>query len=96
MTYNFRYNVQNSVEDKLIFWHDIDKCSDTIIQVCACYVAVVGSFQPSYEMMLTFYGLYKQATNGRCTSSRPYMWDVVGRAKWYRTIFIFTVRAYCL
>jgi len=34
-------------------------------------------------MMLTFYALYKQATNGPCTIARPYMWDVVGRAKWY-------------
>jgi len=43
---------------------------------------VAGSFQPSYEMMLTFYALYKQAIYGHCTSSRPYVWDVVGRAKW--------------
>jgi len=43
---------------------------------------VAGSFQPSYEMMLTFYALYKQAIYGPCTSSRPYVWDVVGRAKW--------------
>jgi len=33
--------------------------------------------------MLTFYALYKQAINGPCNISRPYMWDAVGRAKWY-------------
>jgi len=48
-------------------------------------MSVVGSFQPSHAMMLTFYALYKQATNGPCTHSQPYMWDVVGRAKWCGT-----------
>jgi len=56
-----------------------------------CCVNDVGSFQPSYSMMLTFYALYKQATNGPCTVSRPYVWDVVGRAKWYGTVCCFTV-----
>ena len=66
--------------------------NSTLLPVCtglycawnsACCVTDLGSFQPSYEMMLTFYAFYKQATNGPCTSSRPRMWDVVGRAKWY-------------
>lgn len=41
-----------------------------------------GSFQPSNEMMLRFYGLYKQAKFGACSEPRPAFWDVVRKAKW--------------
>lgn len=41
-----------------------------------------GSYRPSYEVMLRFYGLYKQAVCGPCTVSRPGFWDPVGRYKW--------------
>ncbi|XP_062382567.1 acyl-CoA-binding domain-containing protein 4 isoform X2 [Sardina pilchardus] len=41
-----------------------------------------GSYRPSYEVMLRFYGLYKQAVVGPCTVSRPGFWDPVGRYKW--------------
>lgn len=41
-----------------------------------------GSYRPSYEVMLRFYGLYKQAVCGPCTTSRPEFWDPVGRYKW--------------
>ncbi|XP_029102574.1 acyl-CoA-binding domain-containing protein 4 isoform X3 [Scleropages formosus] len=41
-----------------------------------------GSYRPSYEVMLRFYGLYKQAVFGPCRSSRPGFWDPVGRYKW--------------
>lgn len=41
-----------------------------------------GSFQPSNEMKLTFYGLYKQATVGPCNESRPSFFNLVNRAKW--------------
>jgi len=41
-----------------------------------------GPFQPSNDMKLKFYGLYKQATLGPCTASQPAFWDVVNRAKW--------------
>ncbi|XP_055333886.1 acyl-CoA-binding domain-containing protein 5-like [Paramacrobiotus metropolitanus] len=34
-----------------------------------------GSFQPSREMMLRFYALFKQATVGACTTPRPYFFD---------------------
>ncbi|XP_034717252.1 acyl-CoA-binding domain-containing protein 4 isoform X2 [Etheostoma cragini] len=45
-----------------------------------CYLA--GSYQPSYDVMLRFYSLYKQAVCGPCTVSRPGFWDPVGRYKW--------------
>ena len=32
--------------------------------------------------MLALYGLYKQATTGDVTGSRPGVFDVKGRAKW--------------
>ncbi|XP_052803068.1 acyl-CoA-binding domain-containing protein 5-like isoform X2 [Mya arenaria] len=41
-----------------------------------------GPFQPSREMMLTFYGYYKQATEGPCKLPKPSFWDVVKKAKW--------------
>uniref|UniRef100_A0A671NND2 Acyl-CoA binding domain containing 4 n=1 Tax=Sinocyclocheilus anshuiensis TaxID=1608454 RepID=A0A671NND2_9TELE len=41
-----------------------------------------GSYRPSYEVMLRFYGLYKQVVCGPCTASRPGFWDPVGRYKW--------------
>ncbi|XP_019126928.1 acyl-CoA-binding domain-containing protein 4 isoform X2 [Larimichthys crocea] len=41
-----------------------------------------GCYQPSYEVMLRFYSLYKQAVCGPCTVARPSFWDPVGRYKW--------------
>lgn len=41
-----------------------------------------GSYRPSYEVMLRFYGLYKQAVIGPCTAPRPGFWDPIGRYKW--------------
>uniref|UniRef100_A0A2R5L3U8 Putative enoyl-coa hydratase/isomerase n=1 Tax=Ornithodoros turicata TaxID=34597 RepID=A0A2R5L3U8_9ACAR len=38
--------------------------------------------QPSNDVKLSLYGLYKQATEGKCTASRPGVFDLVGRAKW--------------
>ncbi|CAF0984020.1 unnamed protein product [Adineta ricciae] len=41
-----------------------------------------GTFQPSNEMKLAFYGLYKQATLGPCQEVRPSIFNYVNRAKW--------------
>ncbi|XP_078450010.1 acyl-CoA-binding domain-containing protein 5-like isoform X1 [Lampetra planeri] len=41
-----------------------------------------GSYKPSHELMLKFYGFYKQATQGPCKIGRPGFWDPVGRYKW--------------
>ncbi|KAM4624068.1 acyl-CoA-binding domain-containing protein 4 isoform 2-T2 [Polymixia lowei] len=41
-----------------------------------------GCYRPSYDVMLRFYSLYKQAVCGPCTVSRPGFWDPVGRYKW--------------
>jgi acyl-CoA-binding protein len=38
--------------------------------------------RPTNEQLLQLYGLYKQATAGDATGSRPGMLDLVGRAKW--------------
>lgn len=38
--------------------------------------------RPSNDQLLQLYGLYKQATQGDATGSRPGMLDPVGRAKW--------------
>uniref|UniRef100_A0A3B4AT73 ACB domain-containing protein n=1 Tax=Periophthalmus magnuspinnatus TaxID=409849 RepID=A0A3B4AT73_9GOBI len=39
-------------------------------------------YRPSYEVMLRFYSLYKQAVCGPCEVPRPGFWDPVGRYKW--------------
>uniref|UniRef100_A0A1Q3FFR1 Putative acyl-coa-binding domain-containing protein 5 n=1 Tax=Culex tarsalis TaxID=7177 RepID=A0A1Q3FFR1_CULTA len=41
-----------------------------------------GPYQPSNDMLLTFYSLFKQATEGKCNAGRPALWNVVNRAKW--------------
>lgn len=41
-----------------------------------------GPFQPSNEMLLKFYGYFKQATVGPNPSKKPSMFKVVERAKW--------------
>lgn len=41
-----------------------------------------GPYQPSNEMMLKFYGYYKQATLGPCNDPKPSFWDVIRRAKY--------------
>ena len=38
--------------------------------------------KPTDEEMLQLYGLYKQATLGDVTTSRPGFWNLVGCAKW--------------
>ncbi|XP_068213197.1 acyl-CoA-binding domain-containing protein 5-like isoform X1 [Palaemon carinicauda] len=41
-----------------------------------------GPFQPSHEMMLKFYGLYKQAVEGPCHEPKPAFYEVVKGYKW--------------
>lgn len=36
----------------------------------------------SEKNMLQLYGLYKQANCGVCNISKPYFWDMTGKAKW--------------
>ena len=43
---------------------------------------ILGPYQPSNELMLKFYGYYKQASIGPCDSPKPSFWDVINRAKW--------------
>jgi len=38
-----------------------------------------GPYQPSTSMMLKFYGLFKQATEGGCDQKKPGFWDIVGK-----------------
>ncbi|XP_076014653.1 acyl-CoA-binding domain-containing protein 4 isoform X2 [Genypterus blacodes] len=42
-----------------------------------------GCYRPSYEVMLRFYSLYKQALCGPCAVPQPPFWDPVGRYKWH-------------
>lgn len=41
-----------------------------------------GSFKPSNDLKLKFYGYFKQATEGPNETPKPYMWEVINRAKW--------------
>ncbi|XP_067652846.1 enoyl-CoA delta isomerase 2-like [Haliotis asinina] len=40
------------------------------------------SEDPGNEVKLKMYGLFKQATLGKCNAPKPGMWDMVGQAKW--------------
>lgn len=42
----------------------------------------VGTFQPSDELKLKFYGFFKQATEGPNRTKKPPFYDIVGRYKW--------------
>ena len=41
-----------------------------------------GSFQPSDEMKLKFYALFKQAKEGPNTTPKPSFYEIVARYKW--------------
>lgn len=41
-----------------------------------------GAYQPSHELMLRFYGYYKQATEGPNNMPKPNFWEVIKKAKW--------------
>ncbi len=41
-----------------------------------------GSFQPSNDLKLQMYALFKQATEGDVSGKRPGMLDLVGKAKY--------------
>ncbi|XP_069192292.1 LOW QUALITY PROTEIN: acyl-CoA-binding domain-containing protein 5-like [Procambarus clarkii] len=41
-----------------------------------------GPYQPSHDMMLKFYGLYKQAVEGPCTEPKPAFYEMVKGYKW--------------
>ncbi|EFX71551.1 hypothetical protein DAPPUDRAFT_308844 [Daphnia pulex] len=41
-----------------------------------------GPFQPSPDLMLRFYGLFKQATLGKNNLPKPSFWAVITKAKW--------------
>jgi len=41
-----------------------------------------GDFQPSNELKLDMYALFKQATEGDVSGKKPGMMDFVGRAKY--------------
>lgn len=40
----------------------------------------LGSYKPSNELMLNFYGNYKRVMEGECNISKP--WGLVAAAKW--------------
>lgn len=53
---------------------------------CFFVFTFIGPFQPSYDMMLTFYSYFKQATEGKCTRPKPWAWDIVNKKKWFATL----------
>ena len=52
------------------------------MQIMHLTIINLGPYQPSNEVMLKFYGYYKQATVGPCNDIKPNFWDVIRRAKW--------------
>ena len=61
---------------------DEEELEDVFEAAAAFVVAVATSTKLDDEQALRLYGLYKQATEGACTTARPGFWDVKGRRKW--------------
>ena len=61
---------------------DEDELDDAFEAAAAFVVAVASSTKLNDEDALRIYGLYKQATEGACTSSRPGFWEQKKRRKW--------------
>lgn len=58
--------------------------SVSLFEEASAYVSsALGTAGTSFadKDKLALYGLYKQATCGPCTTSKPF-WDPAGRAKW--------------
>ena len=61
---------------------DLDELS-LLFEAASSYVAAAaGSAGLSENVLLRFYGLYKQATSGPCSAPRPSFLDFKGRRKW--------------
>ncbi|XP_065124621.1 acyl-CoA-binding domain-containing protein 5-B isoform X2 [Paramisgurnus dabryanus] len=41
-----------------------------------------GAYELSDDMLLMFYGYYKQATSGPCNTIKPNSWNSINKAKW--------------
>jgi len=46
------------------------------------FETVVGDLELTEEMLLKFYGFFKQANDGKCDEPSPWFWDVKRKKKW--------------
>lgn len=63
----------------------LDSTLDDLFQAAADHLANLVSNNPNSvpdALKLQLYGLYKQATAGPCSTSKPAFWDRAGCAKW--------------
>jgi acyl-CoA-binding protein len=58
------------------------KIKQTLCEMKVFFSLLLGSYQPSIEMMLRFYAYFKQATEGPCTTKKPLKIWLEQRAKW--------------
>ncbi len=49
-----------------------------------------GGYEASNQEKLDLYALFKQATEGKNTTKKPSMLNVVAKAKWYLILFLTT------
>ena len=64
---------------------DVQKSVEELFQAAVKYVQSLpadGDVKPSNETKLTFYGAFKQSTEGDVQGSRPSAFNFVARAKW--------------
>ncbi|ORX96005.1 hypothetical protein K493DRAFT_337109 [Basidiobolus meristosporus CBS 931.73] len=52
------------------------------LQIISSFPVDSSTLNPTIQERLEFYGLYKQATVGNCTISKPPIYDLVARSKW--------------
>uniref|UniRef100_A0AC34FFH7 ACB domain-containing protein n=1 Tax=Panagrolaimus sp. ES5 TaxID=591445 RepID=A0AC34FFH7_9BILA len=60
---------------------NIDEMFDVAVEIVQ-NLPKKGPVSASYDQMLSFYSLYKQATKGPCKMSQPPFWNPVEKYKW--------------
>uniref|UniRef100_A0A914ZCJ1 ACB domain-containing protein n=1 Tax=Panagrolaimus superbus TaxID=310955 RepID=A0A914ZCJ1_9BILA len=60
---------------------NIDEMFDAAVEIVQ-NLPKKGPVSASYDQMLSFYSLYKQATKGPCKMSQPPFWNPVEKYKW--------------
>ena len=59
-----------------------DSIDDNFDAATACVGSLAASGDVKDSNLLQFYGLYKQATEGKCDVPKPGIFDLKGRSKW--------------
>jgi len=74
-----------TLEPSKLFYHSVNMDTEAAFKAAVNIIRSMpknGPFQPSHELMLRFYGLFKQVNEGICNEPKPAFYAVVNKAKW--------------